>query len=143
MATPPTLEQVELDIQEIKETLYTLTDLQKLELLEIRKSRLKTGKQLSDVGDRLFQLIMFIMICGAAVLVYRDLDNGSKNKIAESFLSQIIPLGVGCISIHQIYTKTKENAQLRSSASEDQIRNEDVEKYLVEKYVTKDVTTLD
>lgn len=133
-AIPPTLEQLQLDLQDIKSCLSELSDLQKLELLEIRKNRVVNSRRLSSVGNRLFQLLLFALLGGAGIYMYQELDTGTKSKLAESYISQVgsqvIPVAVGLLGAQQLIANRKEQARYKEEEAEDDQENEVLRKYL-------------
>lgn len=133
-AIPPTLEQLQLDLQEIKGCLTELSDLQRIELIEIRKNRVVNSRRLSSVGNRLFQLLLFALLGGSAIYMYKELDTGTKSKLAESYISQIgsqvIPIGVGLLGAQQLIANRKEQAKYKEEEDEDNEDNELLKKYL-------------
>lgn len=123
----PTLDQLQLDLQEIKTCLLELNELQKLELLEIRRNRVANSKRLVSIGNRIVQLLLLTFIAGSGFFVYNQLEEASKTKINESFIIQVLGLALAGITSQQLFVNRKEQKNLDSE--EEQASEDLVQKY--------------
>jgi len=126
-APQPTLDQLQLDLLEIKTYLLELSELQKLELVETRRNRKVTTQRLAAVGNRIFQLLLLVIVAGSGYLVYNQLEENAKNKIEEDLVTELVALIVAGISGHQLLVSKKEQKNL--DAEEESISKELIDKY--------------
>lgn len=130
MNTPPSLEQFQTELREVKKLIEALTELQKLELIEIRKNRVINSRRLSSIGKKVYELLLLMIACGGGLFLYSDLEDSTKNRIAESGFANLLPVVLAAVAGKEVIDNRRQHDKIKKEDDNEYEETELLDNYL-------------